>query len=201
MGGTRPGTTGGPGNRRLLAALALLLALSGPAVAQGRIVTLIETNGWRVTVSPSASGPICSMGTDANTMGRAFWMRVERLRGDLHGYIHVSDQSWSVPRDNRGQIVVFLDNRRAELSWTGTSYPTRIEASYLGAWNNFMTFCRGLRRRQHHARNLPGQPARLLDRRPARHAAGIQRLPRLHPLDVRRIPPQAASSRRSRTFT
>jgi hypothetical protein len=124
--------------RLLFAAAALLLALAGPAAAQTR--TLIEINGWRVTVSPSSAGPICSMGTDANTLGRAFWMRVERLRGDLHGYIHVSDESWSVPRDNRGQIVVFLDNRRAELSWTGTSIPTRIEASYLGAWNNFMNF-------------------------------------------------------------
>lgn len=124
--------------RLLFAAAALLLALAGPAAAQTR--TLIEINGWRVTVSPSASGPICSMGTDANTMGRAFWMRVERLRGDLHGYIHVSDASWSVPRENRGQIVVFIDNRRAELSWTGTSIPTRIEASYLGAWRNFLNF-------------------------------------------------------------
>ena len=126
--------------RHVLSALALLLALAAPAAAQAQIRTLLEINGWRVTVAPSASGPVCSMGTDANTMGRAFWMRVERLRGELHGYIHVSDQSWSVPRENRGQIVVFLDNQRAELSWTGTAFPTRIEASYLGAWNNFLNF-------------------------------------------------------------
>ncbi len=145
--------------RHLLAALALLLALAAPAAAQAQIRTLVEINGWRVTVAPSASGPICSMGTDANTMGRAFWMRVERLRGELHGYIHVSDQSWSVPRDSQGRIVVFLDNRRAELNWTGTAFPTRIEASYLGAWNNYR-LRRGLRRRQHHAGDLPRQPAR-----------------------------------------
>ncbi len=70
--------------------------------------------------------------------GRAFWMRVERLRGELHGYVHVSDVNWSVGREQRGQIVVFLDSRRAELSWTGTSIPTRIEASYLNAWRNFL---------------------------------------------------------------
>jgi hypothetical protein len=122
--------------RAFLAAAALLLALAGPAAAQTR--TLVEINGWRATIAATNSGPVCSMGTDANTMGRAFWMRVERLRGELHGYVHVSDANWSVPRDNRGQIVVFLDSRRAELSWTGTSIPTRIEASYLGAWRNFL---------------------------------------------------------------
>ena len=124
--------------RLIFAAAALLLALAGPAAAQTR--TLIEINGWRVTVSPSPAGPICSMGTDANTLGRAFWMRVERLRGDLHGYVHISDRSWSVPRDNRGSLALFIDSRRANLSWTGTSTPTRIEASYLNAWGNFMNF-------------------------------------------------------------
>ena len=124
--------------RLLLAAAALKLALVGPAAAQTR--TLIEINGWRATVTADPSGPICSMGTDANTLGRQFWMRVERLRGELHGYIHVSDRSWSVARQSQGTLVMFLDNRRAQLNWTGTANPTRVEASYLGLWNNFMNF-------------------------------------------------------------
>jgi hypothetical protein len=124
--------------RLLFAAAALLLVLAGQASAQTR--TLIEINGWRVTVSPSATGPICSMGTDANTLGRAFWMRVERLRGDLHGYVHISDRAWNVPRQSRGNLALFIDRRRADLSWTGTSNQTRIEASYLNAWRNFLNF-------------------------------------------------------------
>jgi hypothetical protein len=120
-------------------ALAALLALAAPATAQ-QVRNLAAVNGWTAYVAQSDGGPLCGMGTDANTMGRFFWIKVERLRGQLHGFVQVGDRSWNVRQGATGRIVIAIDNRRAELNYAGTSRPDMIEASYLGAFNNFINF-------------------------------------------------------------
>jgi hypothetical protein len=121
-------------------AFAALLALAAlPASAQ-QVRDLASVNGWRAYVAQSTGGPLCGMGTNANSRGRFFWIKVERLNGDLHGFIQVGDRSWNVRREARGRIVVAIDNRRAELNYVGTSQPDMIEASYRGAFRNFINF-------------------------------------------------------------
>ncbi|MBR0680054.1 hypothetical protein GXW74_06115 [Roseomonas eburnea] len=119
-------------------ALAALLALAAPASAQVRDIA--NVNGWRAYVAQSDNGPLCGMGTDANRVGRFFWIKVERLRGQLHGFVQVGDRSWNVRQEARGRIIIAIDNRRAELNYIGTTRPEMIEASYQGAFNNFINF-------------------------------------------------------------
>jgi len=125
---------------RLLAlGLAAFMAWAAPASAQ-QVRDLASINGWRAYVAQTPGGPLCGMGTSANRMGRFFWIKLERLNGNLHGFIQVGDQSWNVRREARGRIVVAIDGRRAELNYHGTSRPTMIEASYQGAFRNFVNF-------------------------------------------------------------
>ncbi|MBR0672218.1 hypothetical protein [Neoroseomonas soli] len=125
---------------RLLAlALAAALAMAAPVSAQ-QVRDIANVNGWRAYVAQSDSGVLCGMGTDANRVGRYFWIKVERLRGELHGFVQVGDRSWNVRQEARGRIVIAIDNRRAELNYIGTGSPEMIEASYQGAFNNFINF-------------------------------------------------------------
>lgn len=129
-------------------ALAAFLAAAVPASAQ-QVRNLASVNGWVAYVAQSNSGPLCGMGTNANNMGRFFWIKVERLRGELHGFIQVGDGSWNVRREATGRILVTIDRSSAELTYTGTSRRNMIEASYSGAFQNFVNFveafARGLR--------------------------------------------------------
>ncbi|MBB5688939.1 hypothetical protein GXW77_09480 [Roseomonas alkaliterrae] len=127
--------------RRLVLALAALSAMAMPASAQ-QVRNLAEVNGWVAYVAQSNSGPLCGMGTDANRLGRFFWIKVERLRGNLHGFIQVGDRAWNVRREATGRIIVAIDRQRADLNYTGTSRPDMIEASYQGAFENFLNFVR-----------------------------------------------------------
>lgn len=122
-------------------ALAALLLSALPASAQ-QVRDLASVNGWRAYVAQSNAGPLCGMGTNANSRGRFFWIKLERLNGNLHGFIQVGDGSWNVRREARGRIVVAIDGRRAELNYIGTSRPDMIEASYQGAFDNFINFVR-----------------------------------------------------------
>jgi hypothetical protein len=125
--------------RRIALALVAAFALAAPASAQ-QVRNLAAVNGWTAYVAQSDGGPLCGMGTNANTMGRFFWIKVERLRGNLHGFVQVGDRTWNVRREATGRIVIAIDGRRAELNYTGTSRPDMIEASYQGAFNNFVNF-------------------------------------------------------------
>lgn len=126
--------------RRLVLALVAVIACTLPASAQ-QVRNLAVVNGWVAYVAQADDGgTLCGMGTDANRVGRFFWIKVERLRGNLHGFIQVGDRSWNVRREATGRIVVAIDSRRAELNYNGTSRPDMIEASYQGAFNNFLNF-------------------------------------------------------------
>ena len=124
--------------RFLALALAAVLALSAPASAQVRDIAAV--NGWRAYVAQTENGPLCGMGTDANRLGRFFWIKVERMQGNLHGFVQVGDRSWNVRQAATGRIVIAIDSRRAELNYHGTSRADMIEASYQGAFQNFMNF-------------------------------------------------------------
>ena len=125
---------------RLLAlALMGLIASVAPSSAQ-QVRNLAAVNGWTAYVAQSDGGPLCGMGTNANNMGRFFWIKVERLRGEMHGFIQVGDRSWNVRQQATGRIVVAIDRRSAELNYHGTSRPDMIEASYRGAFENFINF-------------------------------------------------------------
>jgi hypothetical protein len=126
--------------RRLALALVAILAMAAPATAQVR--NLASVNGWVAYIAQSDGGPLCGMGTEANRQGRFFWIKVERLRGNLHGFVQVGDRSWNVRREATGRIVIGIDRQRAELNYTGTSRPDMIEASYSGAFENFVNFVR-----------------------------------------------------------
>jgi hypothetical protein len=128
-----------PAVRLLALALAALIAGAAPASAQ-QVRDLANVNGWRAYVATSNGEPLCGMGTNANSRGRFFWIKVERLRGNLHGYVQVGDRSWNVRQGARGQIVIAIDRQRAELNYTGTNRPDMIEASYQGAFPNFLRF-------------------------------------------------------------
>lgn len=125
--------------RILALAFAAALASATPASAQ-QVRDIANINGWRAYVAQTNSGPLCGMGTDANRLGRFFWIKVERLQGNLHGFVQVGDRSWNVRQEARGRIIIAIDNRRAELNYIGTSRPEMIEASYQGAFNNFLNF-------------------------------------------------------------
>jgi hypothetical protein len=125
--------------RRLALALAAAIALASPASAQ-QVRNLAAINGWTAYVAQSDSGALCGMGTEANRLGRFFWIKVERLRGELHGFVQVGDRSWNVRQEATGRIIIAIDNRRAELNYTGTNRPDMIEASYQGAFANFLNF-------------------------------------------------------------
>lgn len=125
--------------RRLAQALVATFALAMPAEAQ-QIRNLAAVNGWTAYVAQGDSGELCGMGTNANRLGRFFWIKVERLRGELHGFVQVGDGSWNVRREATGRIVIGIDGRRAELNYTGTSRRDMIEASYQGAFSNFINF-------------------------------------------------------------
>jgi hypothetical protein len=125
--------------RRIALALVAAFAIAAPAQAQ-QVRNLAAVNGWTAYVAQSDSGPLCGMGTNANTLGRFFWIKVERLRGQLHGFVQVGDNSWNVRQQATGRIVISIDGRRADLNYTGTSRPDMIEASYQGAFNNFINF-------------------------------------------------------------
>ncbi|CAH0297651.1 hypothetical protein [Roseomonas sp. CECT 9278] len=125
--------------RRLTLALVAAIALVLPAEAQ-QIRNLAAVNGWTAYVAQGDGGQLCGMGTNANRVGRFFWIKVERLRGQLHGFVQVGDGSWNVRREATGRIVIGIDGRRAELNYTGTSRPDMIEASYQGAFSNFINF-------------------------------------------------------------
>lgn len=115
--------------------------MAAPAAAQ-QVRNLAAINGWVAYVAQSNNGPLCGMGTEANARGRFFWIKVERLQGNLHGFIQVGDRAWNVRNEATGRIVVGIDARRAELNYTGTSRPDMIEASYRGAFDNFLNFVR-----------------------------------------------------------
>lgn len=126
--------------RRLILALAAVIACALPASAQ-QVRNLAAVNGWVAYVAQANDGgALCGMGTEASRAGRFFWIKVERLRGNLHGFVQVGDQSWNVRQEARGRIVIAIDRQRAELNYTGTSRPNMIEASYQGAFNNFLNF-------------------------------------------------------------
>jgi hypothetical protein len=154
-------TAGCPaGNGRLamlrsVLVLWILVIASAPAAAQVR--DLISVNGWRAYIASTPSGgELCGMGTNANANGRFFWIKVQRVRGDLVGFIQVGDRAWSVPRDARGRILVAIDQRSAELRYTGTRRPTMIEASYRGAHANFVNFVRAFAQGQRMRISFPG---------------------------------------------
>jgi hypothetical protein len=125
--------------RRLALALVAAFALAAPAAAQ-QVRNLAVVNGWTAYVATTDGGPLCGMGTDANALGRFFWIKVERLRGELHGFVQVGDRSWNVRQGATGRVVIAIDNRRAELNYAGTNRPDMIEASYQGAFSNFINF-------------------------------------------------------------
>jgi hypothetical protein len=125
--------------RHIILVLAAVLAFAQPASAQ-QVRTLVEVNGWRAYIAQGDGGQLCGMGTNANRLGRFFWIKVERLRGNLHGFVQIGDRSWNVRREATGRIVIAIDGRRAELNYTGTSRPDMIEASYQRAFNNFINF-------------------------------------------------------------
>ena len=125
---------------RLLAlALVAALGMAAPAAAQ-QVRDIANVNGWRAYVAQGDGSLLCGMGTDANRVGRFFWIKVERLRGQLHGFVQVGDRSWNVRQEARGRIVIAIDSRRAELNYIGTNDPQMIEASYQGAFDNFLNF-------------------------------------------------------------
>lgn len=126
---------------RIPAALAFVFSLlvAIPAWAQN-VRDIANVNGWRAYIAQTETGQLCGMGTNANRTGRFLWIKVERLRGNLHGFIQVGDNSWNVRREAQGRIVISIDSQRAELNYTGTSRPTMIEASYQGAFDNFINF-------------------------------------------------------------
>ena len=125
--------------RRFALALVAVLAIATPAAAQ-QVRNLAAINGWVAYVAQSNGGPLCGMGTEANTQGRFFWIKVERLNGDLHGFVQVGDRNWNVRQGATGRIVIGIDRQRAELNYTGTNRPDMIEASYQGAFGNFINF-------------------------------------------------------------
>lgn len=125
--------------RRLALALAALIAGALPASAQ-QVRDLANINGWRAYVAMTDGEPLCGMGTNANAQGRFFWIKVERLRGNLHGYVQIGDRSWNVRQGATGKVVVRIDQRNAELNYHGTNRPDMIEASYQGAFPNFLRF-------------------------------------------------------------
>lgn len=127
--------------RHLALALAAVFVLGTPAAAQ-QVRDLANINGWRAYVAQADTGTLCGMGTSANRVGRFFWIKVERLRGNMHGFIQVGDRSWNVRQGVTGRIVVAIDGRRAELNYIGTSRADMIEASYQGAFENFLNFVR-----------------------------------------------------------
>ena len=127
--------------RRLVLALVATLAMAAPAAAQ-QVRNLAAVNGWVAYVAQSNSGQLCGMGTEANSMGRFFWIKLERLNGELHGFVQVGDRSWNVRTEATGRIVIAIDRQRAELNYTGTSRTDMIEASYRGASDNFINFVR-----------------------------------------------------------
>jgi hypothetical protein len=127
--------------RRLALALVAVLAMAAPASAQ-QVRNLAAVNGWVAYIAQSANGPLCGMGTEANTRGRFFWIKVERLSGNLHGFVQVGDRSWNVRNEATGRIIIGIDRQRAELNYVGTSRPDMIEASYRGAFANFINFVR-----------------------------------------------------------
>lgn len=127
--------------RKIVLTLAALFGFSAPGYAQ--VETLVTVNGWRAYSATAASGrQLCGMGTSARRTGRFFWIKAQRLSGSIVGFVQIGDRAWSVPREARGRIVVAIDRRRAELRYTGTRRPTMIEASYRGAYNNFLGFVR-----------------------------------------------------------
>ena len=125
--------------RRLVLALLAAFAIAAPASAQ-QVRNLAAVNGWTAYVAQSSGGPLGGLGTNANRLGRFFWIKVERLRGELHGFVQVGDRSWNVRQGATGRIVITIDSRRAELNYAGTSRADMIEASYQGAFNNFINF-------------------------------------------------------------
>lgn len=125
--------------RRFVLALVAVIAIAAPASAQ-QVRNLASINGWVAYVAQTNNGTLCGMGTEANSMGRFFWIKVERLRGDLHGFVQVGDRAWNVRDGATGRIVIAIDRQRAELNYTGTSRPDMIEASYQGAFRNFINF-------------------------------------------------------------
>ncbi len=126
--------------RRLVLALVATLAMAAPASAQVR--NLAAVNGWVAYIAESGNGQLCGMGTEANSQGRFFWIKLERLSGALHGFVQIGDRSWNVRQAATGRIVIAIDNRRAELNYTGTSRTDMIEGSYRGAFDNFINFVR-----------------------------------------------------------
>ena len=115
--------------------------MAAPAAAQ-QVRNLASNNGWVAYIAQSNSGQLCGMGTEANSRGRFFWIKVERLQGNLHGFIQVGDRDWNVRQEATGRIVVGIDAQRAELNYTGTARRDMIEASYRGAFDNFLNFVR-----------------------------------------------------------
>jgi len=125
--------------RRFMLTLGAVLALAVPASAQ-QVQNLASVNGWVAYIAQSSSGPLCGMGTEANSRGRFLWIKLERLNGDLHGFVQVGDRSWNVRQGSSGRIVIAIDRQRAELNYTATNRPDMIEASYRGAFRNFINF-------------------------------------------------------------
>ncbi len=142
--------------RHLALALVAVFLLGTPAGAQ-QVRDLANVNGWRAYIAQAESGSLCGMGTNANRVGRFFWIKVERLRGNLHGFIQVGDRSWNVRQGVSGRIVVAIDGSRAELNYIGTTRQDMIEASYQGAFDNFLNFVRAFAAGNRMQVSFPGE--------------------------------------------
>lgn len=125
--------------RLITLALAVFLATHAPASAQ-KVSNLASVNGWVAFLAQTNTGPLCGMGTEANANGRYLWIKVERLQGNLHGFVQMGDRAWNVRPDATGRIVIAIDRQSAELHYRGTDRPEMIEASYRDAFQNFLRF-------------------------------------------------------------
>ena len=68
--------------RKLIIILAVLFGMPAPAFAQ--VETLVSVNGWRAYSATSSSGrQLCGMGTSARRTGRFFWIKAQRLSGNM----------------------------------------------------------------------------------------------------------------------
>ncbi|HEY4254010.1 MAG TPA: hypothetical protein VGM87_22575 [Roseomonas sp.] len=126
------------------ACLFAILILAGfvPAAMAQNTTTLAQANGWEAfQIPPGPNGPgLCGMGTSANNRGRFIWIKVERQQGVLVGFVQLGQTNWTVADSVRGRLHILIDGRVAELHYRGTSRGTTIEASYSGAFNNFINF-------------------------------------------------------------
>ena len=167
--------------RHLALALVAVIAIAAPASAQ-QVRNLAAVNGWTAYVAADRwRASSAAWAPTRIALGRFFWIKVERLRGELHGFVQVGDRHWNVRQGATGRIVIAIDGRRAELNYTGTSRPDMIEASYQGAFSNFINFVEAFAAGLRMQVTFPGETVATLVGRPARHARGDGGLPGLRP--------------------